>query len=36
MFEQFNQGGWTANDESPDEPVFDKTSMGKVNPNVPF
>ena len=36
MFEQFGQGGWVANDESQDEPVFDKTSMGKVNPNVPF
>jgi hypothetical protein len=29
MFEQFNQGGWTPNDEAEDEPVFDKTSMGK-------
>jgi hypothetical protein len=30
MFEQFSEGGWVANDEGVDEPVFDKTPTGKA------
>lgn len=30
LFESFSKGGWVANDEVEDEPVFDKTSTGKV------
>ena len=30
LYEQFSKGGWAANDEVEDEPVFDKTSTGKA------
>jgi len=30
LYERFGEGGWVANDESEDEPVFDKTSTGKT------
>jgi hypothetical protein len=38
LFEQFSKGGWVANDESQDEPVFDKTTVGKnINDkDIPF
>lgn len=29
LYEQFGKGGWIANDEAPDEPVFDKTDIGE-------
>jgi hypothetical protein len=30
LYEQFSKGGWVANDEAEDEPVFDKTSVGRA------
>ena len=38
LYEQFSKGGWVANDESQDEPVFDKTTVGKnINDkDIPF
>jgi hypothetical protein len=30
LYERFGEGGWIANDESEDEPVFDKTGTGKT------
>jgi hypothetical protein len=30
LYEQYGKGGWVANDEVEDEPVFDKTSVGKA------
>jgi hypothetical protein len=29
FYERFSKGGWVANDETEDEPVFDKTAMGQ-------
>jgi hypothetical protein len=29
MYEQFGKGGWVANDEAEDEPLFDKTTTGE-------
>jgi len=39
LYEQFGKGGWAANDESTDEPVFDNTRAGKETPgdkDIPF
>lgn len=30
LFESFSKGSWVANDESEDEPVFDKSSVGRA------
>ena len=30
LYERFGEGGWVANDESEDEPVFDKSGTGKT------
>jgi len=30
LYEQYGKGGWVANDEAEDDPVFDKTSVGKA------
>jgi len=30
LYNRFGQGGWIANDETEDEPVFDKSSTGKT------
>jgi len=30
LYEQFSKGGWAANDEAEDEPVFDKSATGKA------
>jgi hypothetical protein len=35
LYDQFSKGGWVANDEAEDEPVFDKTSMAKnIDENI--
>ena len=34
MYDRFGKGGWIANDETDDEPAFDKTTMGRDEQNL--
>jgi hypothetical protein len=38
LYEQFSKGGWVANDEAEDQPVFDNTAAGKSinDKDIPF